>query len=77
MDNQGGASYASQNLNGVLQPAVAKLSLTVASCLDAEENGSLPGRPYFTSNKGPTGGGRLCPQVMAPGRWIRSVQAGT
>ncbi|MCC6783429.1 MAG: S8 family serine peptidase [Planctomycetes bacterium] len=75
--NQGGASYASQNLNGVLQPAVAKLSLTVASCLDAEENGSLPGRPYFTSNKGPTGDGRLCPQVMAPGRWIRSVQAGT
>ena len=75
--NQGGASYANQNLNTVLKPAVAKMSLTVASCLDFQENGSLPGRPYFTSNKGPTGDGRLCPQVMAPGRFVRSVQAGT
>lgn len=75
--NQGGASYASQNLNGVLLPAVAKLALTVANCLSGEESGSLPGRPHFSSNKGPTGDGRLCPQVMAPGRSIGSVSAGT
>ncbi|MFO1053461.1 MAG: S8 family serine peptidase [Planctomycetota bacterium] len=75
--NQGGASYASQNLNNVTQPGVAKLALTVANCLDFAENGSYPGRPYFSSNKGPTGDGRLCPQVMAPGRFISSVQAGT
>ncbi len=75
--NQGGSGYGNQNSNNVLRPAVAKLALTVANALSTEEDGSLPGRPHFSSNKGPTGDGRLCPQIMAPGRSITSVRAGT
>lgn len=76
--NQGGSDYGSESYNNVLQPAVAKLAFTVANCTSARDaDGSLPGRPHFTSNKGPTGDGRLCPQIMAPGRGIGSVSAGT
>jgi len=58
-------------------PAVAKNVLTVGSVLDYKNGFELPGVINASSSRGPTGDGRWKPNLVAPGRWIRSAAAGT
>ncbi|MBK9385855.1 MAG: S8 family serine peptidase [Planctomycetes bacterium] len=59
------------------RPAVAKNAFTVGS-LDDFENGAIdPGALSSFSSRGPCADGRWKPNLAAPGRWIRSVDART
>ncbi|MFG0316045.1 MAG: S8 family serine peptidase, partial [Planctomycetota bacterium JB042] len=59
-------------------PAVAKNALTVGSVVDfVDANSGPPGSLADSSSRGPCGDNRWKPNVVAPGRWIRSALAGT
>lgn len=59
-------------------PAVAKNALTVGAVVDFDDSVvGPPGTLADFSSKGPCKDGRWKPNVVAPGRWIRSVNAGT
>lgn len=57
-------------------PAVAKNALTVGSIID-HRNSSVgdPGTLWTGSSEGPCGDNRWKPNIVAPGRWVRSVDA--
>jgi len=59
------------------RPGVAKNALTVGSVLDFGDQtlGVSPGDISFTSSRGPTGDGRMKPNVVAPGHTITSAWA--
>lgn len=67
----------------VLQPGVAKGALTVGSIYDNDilaGSGLIAGNTDSiagSSSRGPTGDGRVKPDVVAPGRYIDSVATGT
>ena len=67
----------------VASPGVAKGALTVGNIYDndiAASSGLVAGSVdniANTSSRGPTGDGRIKPDVVAPGRYIDSVKAGT
>jgi hypothetical protein len=66
----------------VLQPGVAKGALTVGNIYDNDISGggliagSVDGIAG-SSSRGPTGDGRIKPDVVAPGRYIDSVRTGS
>jgi len=56
--------------------AAAKNVFTVGSVVDYNAgSGILPGTIWTSSSRGPTGDDRWKPNVVAPGRWIDSVDA--
>ena len=59
------------------RPAVAKNALTVGSVHDVgvQSFGLTPGDISFTSSRGPTGDGRMKPNVVAPGHSVTSAWA--
>jgi subtilisin family serine protease len=59
------------------RPGVAKNALTVGSVLDVgvQSLGLTPGDISFTSSRGPTGDGRMKPNVVAPGHSVTSASA--
>lgn len=62
--------------NSIGSNASAKNALSVGNVLDYEDAGAGdPGVKWTTSSTGPLGDGRWKPNVVAPGRWIRSVDA--
>ena len=59
-------------------PGVAKNALTVGSVVDYWSSSvGDPGNVWTSSSRGPAADNRWKPNVVAPGRWIRSVQANT
>ncbi len=76
-----GGSPSAQYLRSMRRPNVSKNALTVASCFDYR--GTLgtsafePGKPSWSSGKGPTLDGRFKPNIMAPGDSIRSCKTQT
>ena len=56
-------------------PAVAKNAFTVGNVVDYRTTVGDPGSLWTSSSRGPCGDGRWKPNVVAPGRWIRSVDA--
>jgi hypothetical protein len=71
-DNRG--SHGSGTIG---RPGVAKNALTVGSVLDVgvESLGLTPGDISFSSSRGPTGDGRMKPNVVAPGHSVTSASA--
>ena len=63
------------NAGTIASPAVAKNALTVGNVLD-NSFGDV-GDISNTSSRGPTGDGRMKPNVVAPGSWVTSASAGT
>jgi len=62
----------------IRSPAVAKNVIAVGSVLDHEGAGpGSAGSVHATSSRGFSGDGRIKPDVVAPGRMIRSVLAGS
>jgi hypothetical protein len=59
----------------IRQPGVAKNALTVGSVLDRQY--LSVGDIFTTSSRGPTGDGRMKPNLVAPGNMITSAKAGT
>ena len=57
------------------RPAVAKNALSVGNVRDYGFD--TVGRVWTSSSRGPTADGRMKPNVVAPGRWIGSPDAGT
>ncbi len=59
------------------RPGVAKNALTVGSVLDVgvQSLGLTPGDISFSSSRGPTGDGRMKPNVVAPGHSVTSAWA--
>ncbi len=70
-DNQG------PNPGTIGRPGVAKNALTVGSVLDFGDQtlGVTPGDISFRSSRGPTGDGRMKPNVVAPGQTITAPSA--
>jgi hypothetical protein len=58
-------------------PGVAKNALTVGNVYDFSESSFDVGDVYVSSSRGPTGDGRMKPNVVAPGHWVQSARAGT
>ncbi len=57
-------------------PGVAKNAFTVASVIDYDDaTDGDPGSIRSSSSRGPCGDNRWKPNIAAPGRWIRSVDA--
>jgi Subtilase family len=63
----------------VSAPGVAKNALTVGNVFDFgfPQVGDLNAWTATGSGQGPTGDGRMKPNVVAPGTWVRSASAGT
>lgn len=60
------------------QQASAKNVFTVGNVLDHHDpNVGFPGTLWTSSSRGPTADSRWKPNVVAPGQWIDSVQAGS
>ena len=55
----------------------AKNVFTVGNVRDYSDGTDLPGEIWTSSSRGPTGDLRWKPNVVAPGRWIRSASANT
>jgi hypothetical protein len=60
----------------VRAPGVAKNALSVGNVIDQSHYEQM-GDIFSTSSRGPTSDGRMKPNVVAPGHWIVSAQAGT
>lgn len=69
--NTGGTSFSNEYLRSARRPNVAKNAFSVGSQLDYTTD---VGRVWYSSGKGPTRDGRLKPNIIAPGRWVRSCR---
>jgi subtilisin family serine protease len=69
------AGNSGPNPTTVCSPGVAKDALTVGNVLDFDY--LAVGDIWTSSSRGPTGDGRMKPNLVAPGRWVTSVDAGT
>ena len=69
------AGNSGPNAGTINSPGVAKNALTIGNVRDFGYG--TVGDIWTSSSRGPTGDGRMKPNVVAPGRWVTSARAGT